>query len=323
MNPDVLAAVERLRKEKMVPEPTADFLARIAGGWLVSVHVELRLALYSGVLLFTTGAGLLLKDNLARFGPLAIAFGISAAVLACWYWVVRHLPRFGWGETPAEHLAFDYILLLGVLLGAADLAYIEWQFTPLGVHWPVHLLLVSLAMAWIAVRCDSRLVLSLSLSTFAAWRGVSTSLLGSDVWHFQRTPAALRADAIGCGILFLLLGFLARRWHRKEHFEPVSSYLGWIVILAALLSGTGTKTGEELLFTMALIGCGSLLAILESRRRRFSMVALGAVAAYIGVCLLFHRTEPGDMVIAGWYAVTALGMLGLLFFIARRLKEPS
>jgi hypothetical protein len=323
MNPDVLAAVERLRKEKMVTEPTADFLARIAGGRLVSLHAELRFALYAGVLLFTAGVGLLLKDNLARLGPLAIVAGISVVVLACGYWVIRHLPRFGWGQTPAEHLAFDYILLLGVLLGAADLAYIEWQFTPLGAHWPVHLLLVSLAMAWIAVRCDSRLVFSLSLSTFAAWRGVSTSLLGPDIWHFHRTPSALRADAIGCGLLFLLLGFLARRWHRKEHFEPVSGYLGWIVILAALLSGTGTRTGEELLFTMALIACGSGLAILEARRCRFPMVALGALAAYIGVCLLFHRLEPGNMVVAGWYVVTSLGMLGLLFFIARRLKEPS
>jgi hypothetical protein len=323
MNPDALAAVDRLRKEKMVTEATADYLARIASGRLISAHSELRFALYAGVLLLTTGIGLLLKDNLARLGPLAIAAGISAVVLACGYWVMRHLPRFGWGETPSGHLAFDYIVLLGVLLGAADLAYIEWQFTTLGAHWPVHLLLVSLAMAGIAVRCDSRLVFSLSLSTFAAWRGVSTSLLGSDAWRFHKMPEALRANAIGCGLLFLLLGFLMRRWHRKEHFEPVASHLGWIAILAALLSGTGTETVGELLFTMVLIACGMGLVLLEARHRRFSLVALGAVAVYIGVCLLFHRTEPGNMVVAGWYAVTALGMLSLLFFISRRLREPS
>jgi hypothetical protein len=323
MNPDVLVAIERLRQEKMLTEPMADFLARIAGGRLVSLHTELRFALYAGVLLFTAGAGLLLKDNLAHLGPLAIAIGISIVVMGCGYWVVRHLPRFGWGETPAEHLAFDYILLLGVLLGAADLAYIEWQFTPLGAHWPIHLLLVSLAMAGIAVRCDSRLVFSLALSTFAAWRGVSTSLLGSDLWRFHKNPASLRANAIGCGLLFLLLGFLARRWQRKEHFEPVSSHLGWIVILLALLSGTGMESGEELLFTVVLIACGSGLSILEERRRRFSLVATGMVAAYIGACLLFHRSEPGDMVAAGWYVITALGLLALLFLIARRLKESS
>jgi hypothetical protein len=178
-------------------------------------------------------------------------------------------------------------------------------------------------MAGIAVRCDSRLVFSLALSTFAAWRGVSTSLLGSGFWYFHKNPAALRANAIGCGLLFLLLGFLALRWQRKEHFEPVASHLGWIVILLALLSGTGTETGEEMLFTLVLIACGSGLAILEARRRRFSLVATGMVAVYIGACLLFHRSDPGDMVTAGWYVITSLGLLAILFLVVRRLKEPS
>ena len=77
---------------------------------------------------------------------------------------------------PARHLAVDYVLLLGVLLLASDLAYVETQFRWLGPRLaaasPLRLAAVSRR------RLPLRLagVLSLALSTFAAWRGVSAAL---------------------------------------------------------------------------------------------------------------------------------------------------
>ncbi len=323
MNPDLIDALERLRREGVLAEPTAASLMRMARGQLVSLYAELRLVLYAGVLLVVAGVGLLLKENLTRLGPLTIAVAIAVLVAILTAWVVRKLPPFSWAEARAGHLAFDYLLLLAVLLGAADLAYIEWQFTPLGAHWPTHLLLVSLAMAAISLRCDSRLVFSLALSTFAAWRGVSISWFGPLSGDSLRNAAALRFETLGCGLLFLALGTLARRFHRKPHFEPVAAHLGWIAILLALLSGTGTRSGEELLFTLALIGGGVGLALLEARRSRFSLVALGMVASYIGVCLLFLRTGADATTTAGWFAITSLALLVLLFQVHRRLRERS
>jgi hypothetical protein len=323
MNPDVVAAVEDLRRRQALPEASAALLARIARGDLVSAHTELRIALYAGVLLLTSGVGLLLKDNLARLGPLTIAISIGCAAAVCFAWVARQAPHFAWGETPAEHLAFDYLLLLGVLLGSADLAYVEAQFTPLGANWPWHLLVVSLVMGVIAVRCDSRVVFSLALSTFAAWRGVSTSLVETRLWRFADVPGALRANAIGCGVLFLLLGFFMKQAERKAHFEPVAAHLGWIAVLVALISGMGATSAEELLFTLAVLAAGAGLTIYAAVARRFALFAIGFVAAYIGMCGLFHRAQPMDTLVALWYAVTSLGVLAALFLAHRKLREPE
>jgi hypothetical protein len=60
------------------------------------------------------------------------------------------------------------MLLLGVLLASADLAYIEVKFTPLGDAWPWHLLIVAVLSGLLAFRCDSRVVFSFALTTFAA-----------------------------------------------------------------------------------------------------------------------------------------------------------
>ncbi len=75
-----------------------------------------------------------------------------------------------------SHVAADYLLLLGVLLVGSDLAYVESRFRFLGPNWAYHLLVLSAIALAAAYRFDSRVVLSLGLSSFAAWRGLSTRL---------------------------------------------------------------------------------------------------------------------------------------------------
>ena len=170
MNPDVVDAIERLRERRILSDAQAAPLLRVYRGELVSVEPELRAALYVGVLLLVTGVGLFLKENHERIGPAAIAVILGAAALACLVYAWRRLPAFSWQNAPSPHVAADYVLLLGVLLAAADLAWIETQFRLLGPNWAYHLLVVALLYLAAAYRFDSRAVLSLALSTFASRR---------------------------------------------------------------------------------------------------------------------------------------------------------
>src|SRR3954453_18736933 len=229
MNPDVADAIPRLVEAGVLPPDEAPRLLRVARGELLSVHWELRALLYVGVLLVTGGVGLLVKENLDRIGPVVIAIAIGLAAAAALGWVIRVAPPFSWREipwreVPSPNLAFEYILLLGVLLGAADLAYVEGKFSPLGPNWSWHLLIVAAFTALAAFRFDSRVVFSLALSTFAAWRGVSAARFGTDLWW--RGDEAVRWNAVACGVLFAALGLVLKRAGRKAHFEPVAVTLG-------------------------------------------------------------------------------------------------
>lgn len=73
MNPDVANAIPGLVESGMLPAEAAPRLLRVGRGELVSVYLELRALLYLGVLLITTGVGLLVKENLDRIGPAVIA----------------------------------------------------------------------------------------------------------------------------------------------------------------------------------------------------------------------------------------------------------
>src|ERR1700740_2798393 len=116
MNPDVVAAIARLRADNVLSPPQATFFNRVARRHLVSVRLELRLLLYVGVLLLTSGVGVLVVEHQQEIGPLAIAGALGVAAAVCLAWVARHAVPFSWRAVESPNVAFDYILLLGLLL---------------------------------------------------------------------------------------------------------------------------------------------------------------------------------------------------------------
>jgi hypothetical protein len=320
MNPDVADAIPKLVEAGALPPEGAPRLLRVAQGELLSVHGELRALLYLGVLLVTGGVGLLVQQNLDRIGPLAIAVALGLAAAAALVWVARVAPPFSWREVPSPNLGFDYILLLGVLLAAADLAYVEVKFTPLGANWTWHLLIVAALTALAAFRFDSRIVFSLALSTFAAWRGVSAARFGTDLWW--RAENAVRWNAIGCGVLFVVLGFVLERTGRKAHFEPLASTLGWLLILGGLGSGMwGAASWVGWGIALLLVSAG--LAAGAYRARRFPLFAFGVVAAYVALSRLALEGLKLETLGCFWFFVTPLMVIAGLILAQRRMKEPA
>lgn len=319
MNPDLVEAVSALARSGTLSPEQARVFGRVARGELVSVRTELRLLSYAGVLLATAGVAELLRQNLDRIGPLVIAGALALGALVCLAWVARQAPAFRWGESASTHLALDYVLLLGALLAAADLAFVEARFTPLGAAWPWHLLLVSALYALLAFRYDSRVLFSLALSTFAAWRGVSTARLNGAFW--LGGDALVRANAAACALLFLFAGLVLRARSRKAHFEPVAAHLGWLLLLGTAASGLGTRDGT--LWAFGLIVLAALAGVVGCLQRRFSLLAIALVGAYVGVSALAVRAAHDDGLVFWWFSLTPLAVVGLLFVAHRFLQEPA
>ena len=120
----------------------------------------------------------------------------ASPATACLGWVARQSPIYSPGEVASPHFAFDYVLVLGALLAAADLAFIETQLRPLGDQWAFHLLLVSVGYFGLAFRFDSRTLFGLALTTFAAWRGVAAVSVERSVFGFFEDTDAVRLNAL-------------------------------------------------------------------------------------------------------------------------------
>ena len=320
-NPEAAAAIPALVEAGLLPAEEAPRLLRVARGELVSVHQELRALLYAGVLLLTAGVGLLVKENLDRIGPLAIALALALAAAAALGWALRVAPPFSWQATPSPNLAFDYILLLGLLLAAADLGYCEARFGLLGDHAPLHLLIVAALAGAAAVRCDSRVAFSLALSSFAAWRGVSLARAGTAV---LTSAGEIRWNAIACGALFLVLGACLVQFRRKPHFEPVAVHLGCLLVLGALASGIFEGGGAGPAWAVALLLAGGALAAAGWKARRFPLFAYGFLATYAAVTRLLGGLGVLAQALGClWFAGSSVAVVALLLVAHRQLKRAA
>ncbi|HQR68363.1 MAG TPA: hypothetical protein PLB02_13320 [Thermoanaerobaculia bacterium] len=321
MQPEVVEAVGALREKGILGDPPASHLLRAARGELVTVRLEIRALLYLGVLLVTTGIGLFLKENHDRIGPAAIASGLGLAAAGCFLFVVRRAAPFAWGRGPDPGVAFDYVLLLGLLLVASDLAYVEVQFRLFGPHWPYHLLLVSFLCLVAAFRWDSAVALGLALTSFAAWRGVSVNILRGVLGPGR--PEETRWNAVVCGLVFVALGLALVRAGRKPHFEEVWLNFGLLLLLGGLLSGA---FGERSLWGAWLAALAVVSAVVVWRAFRAGKTlyfAEGVVAAWLGALrLLFEmfRGLPLGLAFAFVVAASAAGVLALIVAAHRRMK---
>ncbi len=321
MEHEVIEAVDRLRRDGALNEARAAFFLRIARRELVSVRLELSLLIYAGVLLVAAGAGILVKENYRNIGPLVISLGLALGAGLCLWYVARRASAFTWKAVPSPTLAFDYLLLLGVILLGADLAYLETQFRMLGPGWPWHLLIVSLVYGWFAYRYDSRAVLSLALTTFAAWRGVAVSFRGLDRLGGYHADS-YRLNAIVCAVLFLGGATFSRLAKRKAHFEPVWGNLGLMLLFGALLSGVYGQEGLISLWAAALFAAAALTVWIAYGMKESSYFALGVLAAYLGLLRFVFEVLHGASG-AFFTAFTSLGVILFLVLTHRRMRgEP-
>jgi hypothetical protein len=317
LNPDVVAAITRLSGDRILSAPQATLFNRVARRYLVSVRLEIRLLLYVGVLLLTSGVGVLIVEHQQEIGPLAIAAALGLAAVACLVWVARKATGFSWQAVESPNVAFDYVLLLGLLLFASDLGYVEAQFTVLGPRWAHHLLIVGVVYLLAAYRWDSRAVLGLALTTLAAWRGVSVSrmsgVLGIHGAH------DLRLSAIVLGVLYVALAAVSVRFARKAHFEEVFGNIGILLLLGALVSGVLEAPGWGV-WLAGLLAVAGLVMWIAFGLGRSLYFAEGVVAVYIGLLRLLFQRQASSVSFLG-AALLGIGALALIFAAHRRLSE--
>ncbi len=265
-----------LRDDGLIDDGTAASAIALDRGEVFSLHHELRATLYAGVLLVMAGVGILLARNLDRIGPLTIVLMIALAAAACSVPAVR-------AKLAGRPLtvAGDYLLLLAVLLGSADLAYAERQFTLLGPWWSWHLLLLAVVHAAIAYRFASPLVLAASLTSLAGWFGVGGTL--GDVLHFSDSTPSLGARALACAATIAAWRYADRsmlpRTRFSDVFDHFAANLAFWGAIAWCLEWPWLAAGLPLLAALAYV---SVRRGLDTGREAF--LVYGIVYAAIGTC---------------------------------------
>lgn len=219
-----------LHSAGLVDEAATSRAIALERGEIFSVFEEVRFALYAAVAAITTGVGILVKENLDHIGPLTLILALALAAAACYGTAIRtHVRR------QTRSIGGDYLLLLGALILSADLGYAESRFHWLGAHWSWYLLVLAMLHAVTAYRLDSRLVLSVALTSLAAWFGIDEHLAG--LLHPDSPLKNAGIESLTCaGVILIWLkvhrgqGGTAQFAEVFEHYAANLSFWGAIVL---------------------------------------------------------------------------------------------
>ena len=301
-----VALLQKWRDSGAISADQFDTLIAIVRKERFSVFVELNVLLYVGVLSLAAGVGWTINTYFADLGDAAILIGLTALLMSSLYYCFSHKPG----------MVVDYILYLACLTLAAELAYIEARFEVLSDHWDYYVLLSAFVYFFFAYRFDNRLVLSLALSTLAAWFGVKISrfdLISSD---------SLRAAAIGYGLIVSGGGLLLAHHGIKKHFLETYLHVGANVLFIALVSGAIDRNANWMYLPGLVV-----LAVVSIRAglhfRRFVFVVYGTIYGYIGVSGEILRRLGTDTAALSYIVVSSTIVILAIVMLARRFGREE
>ena len=314
----IVELLKRLRFENRIGAKQADLLSDLQEGRVYSLHRELRAFLYIGVLLVIAGVGLTVRQYFAHLGDLAIILALTGGSVAALVYCFVKGTAFAKEQVVSPNIAFDFILFFGCAFYSLDIAYIETHFSVLGEAWKHYLLISAVLFFFLAYRFDNRLVLSMALSTLAAWFGFTLS--AQRQFAFEEY---YRLYAILYGLVVLGIGMLTRRLAIKKHFFDMYLNFSAHFLCVALISGIGDHKLWSPYFPALMAACVAL-AFYAAGSRRFLYMLYSLIYGYIGVSIVVvDRIHLDTVWVLIYFVSTSLLMIGLIFVLSRQFKEEK
>jgi hypothetical protein len=310
--------LERLARWKLdgaITDAQHDALGALVRNERFSVSLELNALLYLGVLAIAAGMAWTVQTHFTSLGDTAIVLALTAIAGACFWYCFSRARPYSSDEVESPTLMFDYVLYLGCVVFAIELGYLKTRFPLLGDTWDGYVLLSAVLFFGAAYRFDNRFVLSLALSTLAAWFGIKLNRVG---FH---SPDSLRISALTYGALVAGTGTWLHRLGIKKHFFETHLHVAATAVFVALVSGVLSES-LSFLYLAGLIVLGAVSIDGGIRHRRFAFVAYGVVYPYVGISLKLTNGMSTTTTL-GYGVVSGSAMVVLMVYVARRFGRTE
>ena len=307
-----LERLSRWKTGEVISDAQFDTISAIVRKDRFSVFFELNALLYLGVVSLVGGIGWVVQEYAATFGDEAILFVLTALLLGCFYYCFSRALPYSYAFVESPNLALDYVLYLGCLTLGVELGYAEYRFHLMQGNWDYYLLASAGAFFVLAYRFDNRFVLSLALSTLAAWFGLRISR-----FSFY-TGETLRRSGLMYGMLLIAAAIWFHRRNIKKHFTDTYFDIAGFVLFTSMISGV--LQDESLIYLSGTIGLAAGAIAGGIRFNRFLFVVYGILFSYVAISYQFLHGVRLDSTAALLYLVLSGSLVVILTIgLARRL----
>ncbi|MBP1221576.1 DUF2157 domain-containing protein [Flavobacterium sp. 1355] len=254
-----------------------------------SLNAELKMFLYLSVLLFTSGIGILIYENIDTIGHVAILSLLLIVTIACFYFCFKNSVGFRKSETTFESPVLEYLVLLANILTCIFIGYLQFQYKPFGTHYGLATLIPTIVSFICAYYFDNKSVLTIAITGLAAYVGLSVTpqdVFNNDLYLNQ----SLSFSAIMLGVLLILWTFYSDKIALKTHFKLI--YLTFslhIISIASITNMVNEYDGFWLLFSAILAGSCYYFYKASYGLKAISLYVFMILYAYIGINIFLFR----------------------------------
>nr|WP_294779455.1 DUF2157 domain-containing protein [uncultured Flavobacterium sp.] len=257
---------------------------------IFSVNAELKLFLYLSVLLFTSGIGILIYENIDSIGHIAILSLLLIVIAVCFYYCFKNSKGFQKTETVFENPVLEYLVLLANILTCIFIGYLQFQYKPFGEHYGLATLVPTIVSFFCAYYFDNKSVLTIAVTGLAAYIGLSVTpqdlMRNNDFYASQ----SLSYSAIMLGILLILWTIYSKRISLKTHFALIFlTFALHIISIASISNLTNFETLIWLLFAVVLAGSTYYFYKASYEYKAMSLYVFMILYAYIGGNIFIFR----------------------------------
>ncbi|NEU06994.1 DUF2157 domain-containing protein [Flavihumibacter sp. R14] len=318
---------DHLHSEGLLSDESFKKIKQRQSSPLFSVHWELKTALYTGVLLLSTGLGILVYKNIDSIGHQVVLAFIAVLCAGCLGWCNKNKKPFSFAKVESPNSLFDYVLLLGVLSFLSLIGYLQVQYGVFGDKYGLATFLPMVVLFFFAYYFDHIGVLTLAITNLAIWMGVTVTpkdLL--EHANFNNEKFIYTYLLLGC--LLLVAGWATNYYGIKKHFAFSYHHYGVHVTFIALLSGYFFYDyGLSFIWLSCLAVLTWFIFKDAYRKRSFYFLLLCVLYNYIAFSGLIIRSvikvaeSEGFYLISLYFVSSGFGLIIFLTNLNRKLKS--
>lgn len=289
----------------------------------VSIYTLLRTLLYAGILLFTSGAGLLIYKHIDTIGHDALIVALALLTVGCFYYTYRHSPPFSKDLVETEAKFTDFVLLVGAMLFLSLEGYAQWRYNLFGTRYGLATVLPAIIFIFCAYRFDHRGVLSMGLTALASWVGLTVTpfevLSGNNF-----SNDSIINTAVIFGVVVIGIGLWLESQSIKKHFTFTYMLLAGNLLFISSLAGLFT-TDYWLLYAFLIFSSAWYFFRYAQKSQSFLFLLMAVVYSYISFTfLLFKWIDDGAIwfTLGSFYFVLSAGGVILFILNYKKLLTP-
>jgi len=283
----------------------------------MSLYYELRLILYLGILLLTSGLGYLAYDNIGEFGHVLLMFLMGGSALYGYFFVSKKSKPYSNFIVTESSVYLDYLILLVALLVVGLFTYIQVYFNLVEQLLNFTSLLSAFLFFYMAYRFDNKILLSMGITALVATFGLTITPIGwiKSEW-FELTDLYLMAIIIG---LFLVsVGVFLAQKSIKQHFLFSYQNYGLLLFYGGCITALFVNQIWVAL-VIALITCAAMFYTWQAKQFLFFLYS--ALTAYVSFTYLIFNgivefDDSGIILMAYYFPISCV--LSIVFLISKK-----